>query len=205
MQKNAEKFMSSKEQKTPEGQAPEEIITEQHEEVEAAEPEAGAEQVDPRDEKIANLEAQVVEAQNRERDGILRIKAEMENLRRRTELDVEKAHKFALEKFVNELLPVIDSLDRALEVADKANPDLAPMVEGIELTLKSMLDVVKKFGVEVVADTNVPMDPNVHQAIAMVESEDVAAGNVLMVMQKGYTLNGRTIRAAMVSVAKAKA
>ncbi|ALZ95499.1 MAG TPA: nucleotide exchange factor GrpE [Leclercia adecarboxylata] len=205
MQKNAEKFMSSKEQKTPEGQAPEEIITEQHEEVEATEAEAGAEQVDPRDEKIANLEAQVVEAQNRERDGILRIKAEMENLRRRTELDVEKAHKFALEKFVNELLPVIDSLDRALEVADKANPDMAPMVEGIELTLKSMLDVVKKFGVEVVADTNVPMDPNVHQAIAMVESEDVAAGNVLMVMQKGYTLNGRTIRAAMVSVAKAKA
>ncbi|CAM6577847.1 MULTISPECIES: nucleotide exchange factor GrpE [Leclercia] len=197
--------MSSKEQKTPEGQAPEEIITEQHEEVEATEAEAGAEQVDPRDEKIANLEAQVVEAQNRERDGILRIKAEMENLRRRTELDVEKAHKFALEKFVNELLPVIDSLDRALEVADKANPDMAPMVEGIELTLKSMLDVVKKFGVEVVADTNVPMDPNVHQAIAMVESEDVAAGNVLMVMQKGYTLNGRTIRAAMVSVAKAKA
>ncbi|WP_147271049.1 nucleotide exchange factor GrpE [Leclercia sp. W6] len=203
--------MSSKEQKTPEGQAPEEIITEQHEEVEAveaeaeAEAEAGAEQVDPRDEKIANLEAQLAEAQNRERDGILRIKAEMENLRRRTELDVEKAHKFALEKFVNELLPVIDSLDRALEVADKANPDMAPMVEGIELTLKSMLDVVKKFGVEVVADTNVPMDPNVHQAIAMVESEDVAAGNVLMVMQKGYTLNGRTIRAAMVSVAKAKA
>jgi len=197
--------MSSKEQKTPEGQAPEEIITEQHEEVEAVEAEAGAEQVDPRDEKIANLEAQVTEAQNRERDGILRIKAEMENLRRRTELDVEKAHKFALEKFVNELLPVIDSLDRALEVADKANPDMAPMVEGIELTLKSMLDVVKKFGVEVVADTNVPMDPNVHQAIAMVESEDVAAGNVLMVMQKGYTLNGRTIRAAMVSVAKAKA
>ncbi len=197
--------MSSKEQKTPEGQAPEEIITEQHEEVEATEAEAGAEQVDPRDEKIANLEAQVVEAQNRERDGILRIKAEMENLRRRTELDVEKAHKFALEKFVNELLPVIDSLDRALEVADKANPDMAPMVEGIELTLKSMLDVVKKFGVEVVADTNVPMDPNIHQAIAMVESEDVAAGNVLMVMQKGYTLNGRTIRAAMVSVAKAKA
>ena len=99
----------------------------------------------------------------------------------------KKAHKFALEKFVNELLPVIDSLDRALEVADKANPDMAPMVEGIELTLKSMLDVVRKFGVEVIGDTNVPLDPNVHQAIAMVESEDVAAGNVLGVMQKGYT------------------
>ncbi|HEY2451749.1 MAG TPA: nucleotide exchange factor GrpE [Scandinavium sp.] len=197
--------MSSKEQKTPEGQAPEEIIKDQHDEVEAVEPETSAEQVDPRDEKIANLEAQLAEAETRERDGVLRIKAEMENLRRRTELDVEKAHKFALEKFVNDLLPVIDSLDRALEVADKANPDMAPMVEGIDLTLKSMLDVVRKYGVEVVGDTNVPMDPNVHQAIAMVESDDVAAGNVLMVMQKGYTLNGRTIRAAMVSVAKAKA
>ncbi|HDR2407085.1 TPA: nucleotide exchange factor GrpE [Enterobacter asburiae] len=197
--------MSSKEQKTPEGQAPEEIITEQHDEVEAVEPDASAEQVDPRDEKIANLEAQLVEAQNRERDGVLRIKAEMENLRRRTEQDVEKAHKFALEKFVNELLPVIDSLDRALEVADKANPDNAAMIEGIELTLKSMLDVVRKFGVEVIADTNVPLDPNVHQAIAMVESEEVEAGKVLGVMQKGYTLNGRTIRAAMVTVAKARA
>ena len=195
--------MSSKEQKTPEGQAPEEIITEQHDEVEAVEPDTSAEQVDPRDEKIANLEAQLVEAQNRERDGVLRIKAEMENLRRRTELDVEKAHKFALEKFVNELLPVIDSLDRALEVADKANPDNAAMIEGIELTLKSMLDVVRKFGVEVIADTDVPLDPNVHQAIAMVESEEIEAGKVLGVMQKGYTLNGRTIRAAMVTVAKA--
>ena len=154
--------MSSKEQKTPDGQAPEEIIMDQHEDIEAVEPDASAEQVDPRDEKIANLEAQLIEAQNRERDGILRVKAEMENLRRRTELDVEKAHKFALEKFINELLPVIDSLDRALEVADKNNADMSSMVEGIELTLKSMLDVVKKFGVEVVADTNVPLDPNVH-------------------------------------------
>ena len=183
--------MSSKEQKTPEGQAPEEIIMDQHEEIEAVEPEASAEQVDPRDEKIANLEAQLAEAQTRERDGILRVKAEMENLRRRTELDIEKAHKFAL--------------DRALEVADKANPDMSAMVEGIELTLKSMLDVVRKFGVEVIAETNVPLDPNVHQAIAMVESDDVAPGNVLGIMQKGYTLNGRTIRAAMVTVAKAKA
>ena len=197
--------MSSKEQKTPEGQSPEEIIMDQHEEVEAVEPNASAEQVDPRDEKIANLESQLAEAETRERESVLRVKAEMENLRRRTEIDVEKAHKFALEKFVNELLPVLDSLDRALEVANKDNEDMAPMIEGIELTRKSMLDVVAKFGVQVVADINVPMDPNVHQAIAMVESEDVAAGNVLMVMQKGYTLNGRTIRAAMVSVAKAKA
>ena len=196
--------MSSKEQKTPEGQSPEEIIMEQHEEVEAVEPDASAEQVDPRDEKIANLESQLAEAETRERESVLRVKAEMENLRRRTEIDVEKAHKFALEKFVNELLPVLDSLDRALEVANKDSDAMAAMIEGIELTRKSMLDVVAKFGVQVVADIDVPMDPNVHQAIAMVESDEVAAGNVLMVMQKGYTLNGRTIRAAMVSVAKAK-
>ena len=99
---------------------------------------------------------------------------------------------------------MLDSLDRALEVADKDNDAMAAMVEGIELTRKSMLDVVAKFGVQVVADIDVPMDPNVHQAIAMVESEDIAPGNVLGIMQKGYTLNGRTIRAAMVTVAKAK-
>ncbi|EKK5245485.1 nucleotide exchange factor GrpE [Cronobacter sakazakii] len=197
--------MSSKEQKTPDGQAPEEIVTEQHEEVEAVESAESAEQVDPRDEEIARLQSELTQAQNRERDTVLRMKAEMENLRRRTEQDIEKAHKFALEKFINELLPVIDSLDRALEVANKENQDMAAMVEGIELTLKSMLGVVRKFGVEVIADTNVPLDPNVHQAIAMVESEDVAPNHVLAVMQKGYTLNGRTIRAAMVTVAKAKA
>ncbi len=196
--------MSSKEQKTPEGQAPEEIITEQHDDVEAVEPEVSAEQVDPRDEKIANLEAQLAEAQKREREVMLRAKADEDNLRRRTEQDIEKAHKFALEKFVNELLPVIDSLDRALEVADKANPDLAPMVEGIELTLKSMLDVVRKFGVEVIADTTFRWIRTSTRPLRLVESEDVAAGNVLAVMQKGYTLNGRTIRAAMVTVAKAK-
>ncbi|HEY3986976.1 nucleotide exchange factor GrpE [Cedecea sp.] len=192
--------MSSKEQKTPNEQAPEDIAMDQHEEVEAVE---GADVVDPRDEQIANLQAQLAELKQREREIEPRHQADLANLRRRTEQDIEKAHKFALEKFVNELLPVIDSLDRALEVADKSNPDLAPMIEGIELTQKSMLDVVRKFGVEVVGETNVPFNPDVHQAIAMVESADVAPNNVLMVMQKGYTLNGRTIRAAMVSVAKA--
>ncbi|PPY10281.1 nucleotide exchange factor GrpE, partial [Cronobacter sakazakii] len=99
--------MSSKEQKTPDGQAPEEIVTEQHEEVESVESAESAEQVDPRDEEIARLQSELTQAQNRERDTVLRMKAEMENLRRRTEQDIEKAHKFALEKFINELLPVI--------------------------------------------------------------------------------------------------
>lgn len=192
--------MSSKEQKMPDEQVPEEMVPEHHDDIEAVE---GVNAEEQRDDQIATLQAQLAEVEQRERESLLRTKAEMENLRRRTELDIEKAHKFALDKFVNELLPVIDSLDRALEVSDKNNPDTAPMVEGIELTQKSMLDVMRKFGVEVVGETNVPFNPDVHQAIAMVESEEVAPNHVLMVMQKGYTLNGRTLRAAMVSVAKA--
>ncbi|THD29429.1 nucleotide exchange factor GrpE, partial [Pantoea sp. R102] len=134
----------------------------------------------------------------------LRAQAEIENIRRRAEMDVEKAHKFALEKFANELLPVIDSLERALEVADKENTELASMIEGIELTLKSLLGAVRKFGVEVVGETNVPFNPDVHQAMSMMESEEVAPNHVLMVMQRGYTLNGRLLRPAMVAVSKAK-
>ncbi len=194
--------MSSKEQKIPDEQVSDEMVTEHHDDIEAVN---GANTADQQDDQIATLQAQLAEVEQRERDSVLRTKAEMENLRRRTELDIEKAHKFALDKFVNELLPVIDNLDRALEVADKSNADIAPMIEGVELTQKSMIDVIRKFGVEVVGETNVPFNPDIHQAIAMVESDDVAANNVLMVMQKGYILNGRTLRAAMVSVAKAKA
>ncbi|MCS3433924.1 nucleotide exchange factor GrpE [Klebsiella sp. BIGb0407] len=194
--------MSSKEQKIPDEQVSDEMVTEHHDDIEAVD---GVNTADQHDDQIATLQAQLAEVEQRERDSVLRTKAEMENLRRRTELDIEKAHKFALDKFVNELLPVLDSLDRALEVADKSNADIAPMVEGIDLTQKSMVDVMRKFGVEVVGETNVPFNPDVHQAIAMVESDDVAPNHVLMVMQKGYTLNGRTLRAAMVSVAKAKA
>lgn len=187
---------------------PKEPITEAQ--VEAVDPKATfsesdeTEPNDARDSRIADLEAELSQAQSGVLDAQLRAQAEVENIRRRTELDIEKAHKFALEKFSNELLPVIDSLERALEVADKANPTLAAMLEGIELTLKSLLDVVRKFGVEVISETQVPFNPELHQAMAMVESEQVAANHVIMVMQRGYTLNGRLLRPAMVSVAKAK-
>ncbi|MEN5017714.1 nucleotide exchange factor GrpE [Erwinia sp. Eh17-17] len=192
--------MSSKEQNTPNEQVSDEIEMEQAQNQDAE----TAEVVDPRDERIAELEAQLAESQGGVREAQLRAQAEIENIRRRTELDVEKAHKFALEKFANELLPVIDSLERALEVADKSNPELASMIEGIELTMKSLLGAVRKFGVEVVGDTNVPFNPEVHQAMSMMESEDVAPNHVMMVMQRGYTLNGRLLRPAMVAVAKAK-
>ena len=191
--------MSSKEQNTPN----EHFSEEQSAEQQATAENAGT--ADPRDERIAQLEAELATLSTGVRDAQLRAQAEVENIRRRTELDVEKAHKFALEKFSNELLPVIDSLERALQVADKSNPELASMIEGIELTLKSLLDAVRKFGVDVVGETHVPFNPDVHQAMSMVESEDVAPNHVLMVMQNGYTLNGRLLRPAMVAVSKAKA
>jgi len=198
---NAEKFMSSKEQNTPNEQVSDEIQQDQHQSQDAE----TAVEVDPRDERIAQLEAELAQLQTGVRDAQLRAQAEIENVRRRTEMDIEKAHKFALEKFANELLPVIDSLERALELANKEDEKSASMVEGIELTLKSLLGAVRKFGVEVVGETGVPFNPEVHQAMSMMESEDIEPNHVMMVMQRGYTLNGRLLRPAMVAVAKAKA
>jgi molecular chaperone GrpE len=196
---NAEKFMSSKEQNTPNEQVSDEIQQDQQ----PQEAETAAE-VDPRDERIAQLEAELAQSQNGVRDAQLRAQAEIENIRRRAEMDVEKAHKFALEKFANELLPVIDSLERALEVANKEAPQLQSMIEGIELTLKGLLGAVRKFGVEVVGETGVPFNPEVHQAMSMMESEEFEPNHVMLVMQRGYTLNGRLLRPAMVAVSKAK-
>ena len=156
--------------------------------------------------RIAELEEQLetaIQKAAEERERALRTAAEMENLRRRTELDVEKAHKFALEKFAAELLPVLDNLERAIELADKENDALKPMVEGVELTLKSMQSGVAKFGLVALDPTNQPFDPNAHQAMSMVPSADVAPNTVIAVMQKGYELNGRVIRPAMVIVSKA--
>ena len=192
--------MSSKEQNTPNPQDPEVLNGEQAEQQNQQD---ASESIDPRDERIAELEKALAESQGGVREAQVRAQAEIENIRRRTEIDIEKAHKFALEKFANELLPVIDSLERALEVSNKENPELASMVEGIELTLKSLLDAVRKFGVEVVGDIHVPFNPDVHQAMSMIESADVAPNHVLMVMQRGYTLNGRLLRPAMVAVSKA--
>ncbi|WP_241574734.1 nucleotide exchange factor GrpE [Rosenbergiella nectarea] len=192
--------MSSKEQNTPNQQDPEVLNAEQAEQQNQQD---ASESIDPRDERIAELEKALAESQGGVREAQVRAQAEIENIRRRTEIDIEKAHKFALEKFANELLPVIDSLERALEVSNKVNPELASMVEGIELTLKSLLDAVRKFGVEVVGDIHVPFNPDVHQAMSMIESADVAPNHVIMVMQRGYTLNGRLLRPAMVAVSKA--
>ncbi|HAI05098.1 MAG TPA: nucleotide exchange factor GrpE, partial [Pantoea sp.] len=192
--------MSSKEQNTPNEQVSDEIQQDQQQPQEA---ETAAE-VDPRDERIAQLEAELAQSQTGVRDAQLRAQAEIENIRRRAEMDVEKAHKFALEKFANELLPVIDSLERALEVANKEDAQLAPMIEGIELTLKGLLGAVRKFGVEVVGGTSVPLKPEVHQAMSMMESEEFEPNQVMLVMQRGYTLNGRSPQPGLVAGAKAQ-
>ncbi|GAJ67354.1 heat shock protein GrpE [Edwardsiella piscicida] len=199
MPKTAENSMSSEQQNMT--QEPANVEQVENEALQAETQGAGAEP-DARDARIAELEAQLKATGEHERETMLRARADVDNIRRRAEQDVEKAHKFALEKFSGELLPVIDNLERALELADKSNTELVSMIEGVELTLKSLLDVVRKFGVEQVAEVNVPFNPEVHQAMTMMDSPDHAPNQVMMVMQKGYTLNGRLIRPAMVAVSK---
>ncbi|MDE1463276.1 nucleotide exchange factor GrpE [Spartinivicinus poritis] len=151
------------------------------------------------------LDAALAEAKEA-KDQVLRAQAEMQNVQRRAKQDVEKAHKFALDKFSNELLPVVDSLERALETAAPTGEEASKaMHEGIELTLKMFLDVLKKFNVEQLDPVGEPFDPQFHEAMAMQESQDAEPGTVLAAIQKGYTLNGRLVRPAMVVVSKASA
>ena len=137
---------------------------------------------------------------NQLQDAVLRAQAEMQNVRHRAEKDVEKARKYALEKFVNELLPVADNLERALASADEENDSQKVILEGVELTLKSLRDTLKNFGVAPIDPQGEPFDPQLHQAMSMVPNPDVEPNTVLNVFQKGYTLNGRLIRPAMVVV-----
>ena len=123
----------------------------------------------------------------------------------RAEQDVEKARKFALEQFCKELLPVIDNLERALEAAPADEPVVKPIAEGVELTLKSFADAFARFKIEAVNPLGEPFDPQLHQAMSMVENADIEPNTVTLVMQKGYTLHGRLVRPAMVMVSKAVA
>jgi len=138
-----------------------------------------------------------------QQDGVLRGKAEVENMRRRVSLDVEKAHKFALNKFANELLPVVDNLERALSAADKESEHTKAIVEGIEMTLSSMLNALDKSGVKTINPKGETFNPELHQAMTMIEVPGAEPNSVIDVMQKGFELNGRLLRPAMVVVAKA--
>ena len=143
-------------------------------------------------------EAKVQEQQ----DSVLRAKAEVENMRRRTEGEIDKARKYALNKFAEELLPVIDNLERAIQAADTDNEATKPLLEGVELTHKTFVDTVSKFGLKEINPEGETFNPEMHQAMSIQESPDHESNTVMFVMQKGYELNGRVIRPAMVMVAK---
>ncbi len=150
-------------------------------------------------ESLQQAEANVTEAQ----DQILRLKAEMENLRRRSAREVENAHKYALERFVQELLPVIDSLEMGRDASMAEGATLEKLQEGTDLTLKMLLSIIEKFGIKAVHPEGEPFDPELHQAMSMQESAEHAPNTVMNVMQKGYLLNDRLVRPAMVVVSRA--
>jgi molecular chaperone GrpE len=158
--------------------------------------------------RIAELEAALLASDAKVKeahDSALRARAEGENVRRRSEVEIDKARKFALNKFTEELLPVIDNLERAIEMADKNDEALKSMIEGVELTLKTMTATVEKFGLKQHNPVGEAFNPEFHQAMSIQESADHEPNTVMLVMQKGYELNGRIIRPAMVMVSKAAA
>ncbi|MEM8501340.1 MAG: nucleotide exchange factor GrpE [Pseudomonadota bacterium] len=148
--------------------------------------------------EIESLNQQLEDA----KDQALRAAAEAQNVRRRAEKDVESAHKFGMEKFCRELLAVVDNLERAQDQVNTEDESLKPLLEGIDLTQKSFIDVLAKFSLERLDPVGEPFDPQLHQAMTMIENPDMEANTVMDVMQKGYTLHGRLLRPAMVVVSK---
>ena len=134
-------------------------------------------------------------------DKVVRAQAEMENLRKRAARDVENAHKYALEKFTDELLPIMDSLELGLSASVKAK-NLDDLCKGMELTLEMFNTVMEKFGITMIEPKGEKFNPELHDAVSMQETNDSNSGIIIEVMQKGYALNGRLIRPAMVVVAK---
>lgn len=197
--------MSEQEQKieTPEVEKQEDAVVEETQQTEPSQ------ELDPLEEAIVRvqeledqLKTQIEEAANKEQDILLRSRAEIENLRRRTEQDVEKAHKFALEKFSKDILNTIDNLERALATpANKEDESVKALFDGVELTLKELVSTVGRFGVEAVGVVGEAFNPDLHQAISMQPVEGFETNQISVVLQKGYTLNGRVIRPAMVMVA----
>ena len=198
--------MSNEENKVTEEELDQ--IIEEAEKVEAAAQEAEAELEDIGDEKdakIAQLEAALLSSETKvkdQQDAVLRSKAEVENMRRRTEQEIDKARKYALNKFAEELLPVIDNLERAIQAVDAEHEVVKPILEGVELTHKTFVDAVSKFGLKEINPEGEAFNPEFHQAMSIQESPDHDSNTVMFVMQKGYELNGRVVRPAMVMVAK---
>ena len=150
-----------------------------------------------------SLEQQLEEAQAKADDNLdqlMRTKAEMENIRRRSEKDVANARKYALEKFAQELLPVIDSMEMGVAAAMDENADVAKLREGTEMTLKMFESAIEKFGIKGVHPKGESFNPEHHQAMTMIDSQEHEPNMIIDVMQKGYLLNERLVRPAMVVV-----
>lgn len=166
----------------------------------------GAEEVTAEEDALITLQQQLAEKDDEvvaAKEQILRAAAELQNIKRRAQQDVEKAHKFALKSFVESLLPIVDSLEKGIESAEQAEGSHESMKEGMDLTLKLMLDTLTKHGVKQLNPVGEPLDPNFHQAISMVPNPEMEPNSIMDVFQKGYTLNDRVVRPAMVVVAKA--
>ncbi|WP_261833851.1 nucleotide exchange factor GrpE [Vibrio ishigakensis] len=195
-------------EQTIEEQVAEEVVAEQEADVIGDEGdvewnEESAEDIE--ESKVAQLEAALLQTETRlkeQADSVLRAKAEVDNMRRRTEQEMAKARKFAINKFAEELLPVIDNLERAIQAADAENEAVKPIIEGVEMTHKSFLEVVEKNGLKEINPVGEAFNPELHNAVSMVESPDHESNTVTVVLQKGYELNGRVVRPAMVMVAK---
>jgi molecular chaperone GrpE len=154
---------------------------------------------------VEDLQEQLEETQQQlgeAKDQMMRAVAEAQNARRRADKDVSNARLFALEGFSRDLLPVIDNLERAMESANPDDAAVSLIAEGVELTLKSFKDVLNRHNLVQIDPLSEPFDPEFHEAISMVENKEVEPNTVLTVVQKGYTLNGRLVRAAMVIVSR---
>jgi len=199
----------SKDQPSPESQADSELIEDILEQVEGLDIEGAeaVEVVEPDTElSVEDLQKQLAKAEKKASenwDKVLRIQAEMDNLKRRTQKDLDSAHKYGLEKFAKELLNVIDSLELGIQAATSDAPEVVKLKEGSELTIKQFETVFAKFNIEAIDPMGQPFNPEFHQAMSMVPTEDAEPNTVINVFQKGYVLNGRLIRPAMVVVAQA--
>ena len=163
-----------------------------------------SENMESKEVDVEFLQVQLEKSQEQSKvslDKVVRAQAEMENLRKRAARDVENAHKYALEKFTNELLPIMDSLELGLSASVKAK-NLDDLRKGMELTLEMFNTVMEKFGITMIEPKGEKFNPELHDAVSMQETDDSNSGIIIEVMQKGYTLNGRLIRPAMVVVAK---
>lgn len=182
------------------GQAerPDEEIDEQPVTDEVTDADIDVEQVDEIEDEVSELDQMQAKA-DENWDRYLRTAAELENVRKRAARDVENAHRFALERFSRELLAVRDSLEMGLAAADSASVE--SLIEGSKATLKILGVTMQQFGIEEVDPAGEPFDPEFHEAISMQTSDDVEPGSVVTVVQKGYALNGRLLRPAMVVVA----